>query len=88
LERHITSAISDRLVSCAISGPSTEPGIAGWPYALNANSDRPLRLFAEPFSGESFDMVRLVARRSSDNAALYSSYLLRDSHGVPCLYVR
>lgn len=50
---------------------------------LAGNAPRYRRELAAAFEGRSFDQVLLIARGSSDNAALYARYLIEIHLGIP-----
>lgn len=64
-------------------GASMEKEIRDQPAALGANADRYHDELAECLRGQSFEMILLVARGSSDNASLYARYLLEIHLGIP-----
>lgn len=53
------------------------------PRALAANADRYHDELTRALGGQAFEMVLLVARGSSDNAALYGRYLIEVHLGIP-----
>ncbi len=56
------------------------------PHMLSANVDAYAKQAEEALAGKSFDMVLLVARGSSDNAALIARYWIEVAVGIPvCL---
>ena len=57
--------------------------IAEQPELWQANADGFFETLRQAFEGDSFEMVLLVARGSSDNAALYLRYLLEVYVGIP-----
>ena len=60
-----------------------ESEIREQPAALSGNADRFLKESMAFLSGKSFEMVVLVARGSSDNAALYARYLIEVHLRIP-----
>ena len=60
-----------------------ESEIREQPQILRANSNRYHQEARHTLTGKSFDMVLLVARGSSDNAALYARYLIEVFLQIP-----
>ncbi len=60
-----------------------EEEIRQQPEVLSKNANRYLEELTAKLSGKRFDMVLLVARGSSDNAALYARYLIEIHLGIP-----
>jgi glucosamine--fructose-6-phosphate aminotransferase (isomerizing) len=60
-----------------------EEEIREQPEALARNASRYEKELSDALSGRSFDMAVLVARGSSDNAALYGRYLIEIHLGIP-----
>lgn len=60
-----------------------EKEIREQPHTLSQNADRYLSELQQAVSGQSFDLVVLAARGSSDNAALYLRYLIEIHLGIP-----
>jgi glucosamine--fructose-6-phosphate aminotransferase (isomerizing) len=60
-----------------------ESEIAEQPDALAKNAQRYFDVLAERLAGRQFDQIVLVARGSSDNAALYLRYLIEINLHVP-----
>jgi glucosamine--fructose-6-phosphate aminotransferase (isomerizing) len=67
-------------------GQAMEREILEQPDVLNRNLDSYARQAQDALQGQSFDMVLLVARGSSDNAALIARYWIEVAVGIPvCL---
>lgn len=64
-------------------GAWMESEILSQPTVLASNCERYFRELEAALALRSFDMVLLVARGSSDNAALYARYLIEIHLGVP-----
>lgn len=66
-----------------IRGEMMEKELREQPQVLRSQQGRYFSELSEILKGESFDMVLLAARGSSDHAALYARYLIEIHLGIP-----
>lgn len=66
-----------------MQGQCMEAEIREQPKRLHENRDRYAKELSQAFGGKAFDMALLVARGSSDHAALYGRYLMEIHLGIP-----